>query len=107
MKIERKDVKKIRVQHNKKLFWLIIVLMAILICLAIYIGSEKQKAGKECSKDEDCVPATCCHPQSCTTKEKAPKCEKMICSMECSGPLDCSAGSCGCVEGKCEITPNK
>lgn len=68
-----------------------------------FIIKDREKSEKECTKDSDCVPATCCHPDSCTIKEKAPDCKNIMCSMVCSGPLDCAAGYCGCVEGKCEV----
>jgi hypothetical protein len=29
----------------------------------------------------------------------------MMCTAVCAGPLDCGAGSCGCVDGKCSIIP--
>jgi len=28
-----------------------------------------------------------------------------MCTMSCEGPIDCGAGSCGCVEGKCRVIP--
>ena len=29
----------------------------------------------------------------------------LMCTMVCSGPLDCGAGSCGCVNGRCSVVP--
>jgi hypothetical protein len=55
-----------------------------------------------CTRDEDCVPARCCHPTSCTNTENKGVCNEM-CTMNCAGPLDCGAGSCGCVHGTCSI----
>lgn len=28
-----------------------------------------------------------------------------MCTMSCEGPLDCGAGSCGCVNGTCSVVP--
>jgi hypothetical protein len=56
----------------------------------------------ECSRDADCVPAECCHPSSCTAAVAEHPCN-LMCTMSCEGPLDCGAGSCGCVNGKCSV----
>jgi hypothetical protein len=109
--IRKKGLDKIKIQHNKKLFWIIIALIILLIVLIILIIKNKNSNDKdysgECRIDSDCVPGGCCHPNICVSKENAPDCRDFICSMECSGPLDCMAGSCGCVNGKCQIMPNK
>jgi len=110
MRIEKKDVKKIKLQHNKKLFWLIIVLMIILICLVLYIKSEKQKAEKECIKNEDCVKVqtTCCScnmggEEMCASRKNAseyiPNCPTE--NRLCSAMYNCKIDSCKCEEGKC------
>jgi len=58
---------------------------------------------RSCTTIEDCVPAQCCHPSSCTGKVAAPLCGNVMCTMSCEGPIDCGAGSCGCVDEKCGI----
>jgi len=60
-----------------------------------------------CIIDQDCVPAKCCHPSSCTNRAAAAalSCENKLCTMSCEGPIDCGAGSCGCVNGKCAVVP--
>ena len=60
---------------------------------------------RSCATVEDCVPAQCCHPTSYTGTATAPHCGNVMCTMSCEGPIDCGAGSCGCVEGKCTIVP--
>lgn len=56
----------------------------------------------ECSHGADCVPAECCHPSSCTAAvAKHPG--NLMCTMSCEGPLDCGAGSCGWMNGKCSV----
>ena len=117
MKIVRKNRRGIRIEHNKKLFW-IIILLIILLILVIFsiVRNNKEKAvsqnsqnpNPECSANEDCVPNKCCHATECVLAESllAPVCKDTICSMVCSGPLDCGAGSCGCVKGKCLVVPS-
>lgn len=58
----------------------------------------------ECTRDEDCVPAECCHPSGCTAVAAKRACN-LMCTASCEGPLDCGAGSCGCVKGKCSVVP--
>lgn len=61
----------------------------------------------ECRNDKDCSPVCGCHPNSCVLVNTKPDCKEMLCSMECSGPLDCGAGYCGCVNGKCNVVASK
>ncbi len=112
MKIKRKKRSGIKIEYNKKLFWVIIFLIAIFIILVYLIAKNKESESEknlnsECTTDKDCIPATCCHPESCVTIEKVPDCDRVICSMVCSGPLDCGAGSCGCVDGRCTVMSNR
>jgi len=60
---------------------------------------------QSCMTDDDCVPAQCCHPTSCTNKANKGVCN-LQCTMSCEGPIDCGAGSCGCVNGKCSVVPS-
>ena len=57
---------------------------------------------QSCMTDDDCVPAQCCHPTSCSNKANKGVCN-LLCTMSCEGPIDCGAGSCGCVNGKCSV----
>jgi hypothetical protein len=64
------------------------------------LGEENNET---CKLDSDCVPASCCHPSSCTTKDKAPECKKILCTQVCApNSFDCGQGSCACVNNKCE-----
>ncbi len=56
-----------------------------------------------CDTGSDCVPAQCCHPSACINKDYAPDCSAVSCTASCEGPLDCGAGSCGCVNGVCVV----
>lgn len=58
-----------------------------------------------CTEDSHCVPAQCCHPTSCINYLYKQPCTDVVCTLECSGPLDCGAGHCGCVDGKCQVIP--
>jgi len=57
-----------------------------------------------CTTDDDCVPAQCCHPTSCINRASKGVCN-LLCTQNCQGPLDCGAGSCGCVNGRCSVAP--
>jgi hypothetical protein len=59
----------------------------------------------QCNAYADCVPAQCCHPTSCINKVAQKSCDGIACTMMCGGPLDCGAGSCGCVQGQCRVVP--
>jgi hypothetical protein len=58
-----------------------------------------------CVVYDDCVPAQCCHPASCINKVAQKDCTGIACTMSCEGPLDCGAGTCGCVQGTCSVVP--
>ena len=56
----------------------------------------------ECTSAADCVPAECCHASTCIPETQKKVCN-LMCTANCAGPLDCGAGSCGCVKGKCAV----
>jgi hypothetical protein len=65
-----------------------------------------QPAGQTiCQNDSDCVPAECCHPASCINTAYKNVCG-LLCTQECSGPLDCGAGSCRCINNRCAVAPS-
>lgn len=109
--IRKKEIKKIKIIHNKKLFWIIILLL-ILLGFLIYFMVHNNKTSianeSECSIDADCVPVCGCHPDRCITKLERSECGPVtFCTQVCSGPLDCGAGICGCVNNKCKIVPGE
>jgi len=54
-----------------------------------------------CTRDEDCVPAQCCHAAQCVERSRTASCQDVMCTMECrAGTLDCG-GHCACREGHC------
>ena len=99
---------KIKFTHNKKLLWIILFLIILFIVLIIFLVNNKKQASSigGCQIDSDCVPSTCCHPEQCVIKEDVPDCGVLFCSQVCLGPLDCGAGSCACVNNKCDIRSN-
>ncbi len=56
-----------------------------------------------CETDSDCVGATCCHPNAVVNREYAPDCSAVLCTLECSGPLDCGCGRPACENNRCTI----
>lgn len=73
--------------------------------VAATMAPETPAGSAACTAYDDCVPAQCCHPSDCTGTASAPSCEGTVCTMNCEGPLDCGAGSCGCVDGTCAVIP--
>ena len=54
-----------------------------------------------CTSDADCVPAGCCHADTCVAASDAPECKDVMCTADCrAGTLDCGGG-CLCQEGRC------
>ena len=79
---------------------ILIVLSAINLYFKFRVTEEKDV---ECVFDKDCVPAGCCHPNTCTGIDKAPECDGISCTMNCEPEtLDCNQGACLCVENKCQ-----
>lgn len=73
-------------------------LFFLISCTTSEIPPEKQ-----CSVDEDCVPAECCHPTDVVNKNYAPDCAGIFCTMDCQGgTLDCQQGEIKCLQGECQ-----
>jgi len=109
MKISRKKgVKKFKITHNKKLLWVIIILLIVLGLMIIQIlRLEKNQiipANLSCSSDNDCVASSCCHANSCVNTNYSPNCIGIRFTLECAkGTLDCGQASCVCINKKCQI----
>jgi hypothetical protein len=59
-----------------------------------------------CKVDADCVPAACCHPAACTSRDKAPACADIGCTADCRpATIDCGGG-CACIDGVCAARLN-
>lgn len=72
--------------------------------LTITLSPSPNGDPARCTSDSECVPAQCCHPTSCINYRYKMPCTE-ACTLECSGPLDCGAGHCGCVDGRCRVIP--
>ena len=79
----------------------VFILIFIVVLAAVIFFIQTVGNGVECKSDSDCIASSCCHPDSCVAKDKAPKCD-MFCTEECRpGTMDCNQGSCICQNGKC------
>lgn len=82
----------------------ILCLVLSLFLISLLIGC----APVECSADEDCVKAACCHAKDAVSKENAPDCAGVLCTMDCvPETTDCGQGEIKCIEGSCEAVINK
>lgn len=58
-----------------------------------------------CSTDADCGPSDPCHAHACVAREKA---RARAADTFCTELMDCAstdANRCGCVEGRCTLSP--
>lgn len=76
-----------------------LVIATVLFALSLF---KREEDTKYCQADEDCVPATCCHPDDCVNLANRPDCEGIMCTMECApNTMDCGQGYCACVDNEC------
>ncbi|VVB77685.1 Uncharacterised protein [uncultured archaeon] len=94
--------------ETKKVILTIVIVVLIIIILVTVAGMIyfQTNTVRLCSQDSDCTGKQCCHPNSCINKNYKEPCN-LLCTNVCEGPLDCSAGSCGCVNGKCSVIKSK
>jgi len=79
----------------------------LLIFFFITKNNNVNENDTRCKVDTDCFPISCCHAQSCVIRELKPDCNGVFCTEECSGPLDCGRGYCGCINDKCSVITNE
>jgi hypothetical protein len=74
-------------------------------CKAVKAGdADISNSQTYCEKDEDCMPAQCCHPNSCVNKLSV-NCTGILCTEECrAGTMDCGCGSCICKNNRCVVS---
>lgn len=82
----------------------IIIVVVLSFLLVLCTGCMEDVDPAACRNDSDCVPAQCCHPTSCINEDYKGPCTE-LCTAVCEGPIDCGAGRCGCVEGRCRVIP--
>lgn len=75
----------------------------MLLACFLLVACTSVPIEKQCSLDSDCVKAECCHATDVINKDYGPDCTAILCSQECSGPLDCGEGVPACVRGECVI----
>lgn len=86
---------------NKNNFFGVCVLFVILFVVSGCVVKPPAVVSGFCSSDADCVPDACCHAVGCVSKDQAPQCDDVFCTMECrEGTLDCG-GYCTCENNKC------
>jgi len=112
VKIEKsKDVGRIRISHNKKLFFAII-LLAVLIVILLVIIRIKERQEAACKIDNDCVKqrVTCCPcnmggREECMTKGEAKLQEEELKECQeglmCIAVYNCQNTECKCKQGNC------
>ena len=85
---------------KKRDFILILVGVVVLAILVIFLLNKGEV--------KECVPASCCHADSCVLEENAPNCSGRICTMDCRPEtMDCGQGYCEFVKGSCEVIWNE
>lgn len=89
----------------KKLVLFKIIVIVILLVVLITVFFLIKKDNIECKDDKDCFASSCCHSNSCVGIKYKPNCDGIFCTMECEiDTLDCGQKSCGCNNGKCEVS---
>ena len=78
------------------------MMMGLLVIAGMFLISCTP-AVEQCSVDDDCVPAQCCHPTGAVNKANAPDCRGVFCTAVCEGPLDCGQGEIKCVSNRCVV----
>jgi len=79
-----------------------IIIVGLFLVFILGCNDNPLELSDRCFADSDCVPASCCHPDSCVVKDKSSNCEASICTMDCKpNTLDCNQGSCTCENSKC------
>lgn len=89
-------------------FVIIGILLAVGVASVYFLTNKDAIVSTEtCHTDSDCVPATCCHADSCVLESQKPDCSEIFCTLNCEpGTLDCAQGSCECINSKCEAVLN-
>ena len=81
-------------------------ILFVILVFILLVGCSSSE--KQCVKNSDCVPKTCCHAKEAVSSKLGPDCTGMICTAECvSGTIDCGQGSVQCVSGECKVVLKK
>lgn len=113
---------RIKITHNKTLFYIMIVVAMLLIIVLILMSFYSSKnsgnspASNSCSSDADCmkISSTCCPCNDggkdvCVSRENATiiknnleKCDTA--NLICAAIYNCNSNQCSCIEGKCQFS---
>ncbi len=83
-------------------------MMLVMVILAVILMVIScTPAAQQCSTDQDCVPAQCCHATGAVNKANAPDCSGILCTMSCEpDSIDCGQGEIKCVSDRCAVVMN-
>ncbi len=104
--------KRVKIEHNKKLFGVFIFLLILLGILIKVIFIDETSINEECKVDSDCikVQTTCCSckmggEEICVIKEKEQEYLDKLneCSDDifCAAVYNCEISSCVCINNQC------
>jgi len=115
--IRKKSVKKFKIEHNRKLFWIIILLLVLFGFLIWIIVKDREEvvdivSGDICMSDNDCVKVqtTCCSckmggEEKCVFKSREQEYSDKLneCSKDlfCAAVYNCKISSCKCINNQC------
>lgn len=87
---------------GKKMDKIKLVFVMLIIIFSVFLFSCTP-AEKECTVDDECVPATCCHPTDAVNKENGLDCSGRMCTSVCQPEtIDCGQGEIKCISGECK-----
>jgi hypothetical protein len=76
----------------------------VIVVVLLVVGFFWFVSNWESEEDLVCVPASCCHADSCVLESETPDCDGTICTMNCEpGTMDCGQGHCEYIDGECEV----
>lgn len=87
---------------------IIVIVVLLIVGFFWFVGIFNGDSLKDEIVREKCVPDSCCHASKCVWEGEAPNCSRSFCTMSCEPEtMDCGAGKCGIVDGKCEVVWNE
>ena len=94
--------------HKKTTIGITIFIVLLVIFIIVYqLNGRDIEPRKQCSSDQDCVPATCCHPTDAVNREFAPNCHGVFCTEVCEpNTIDCGQGEIKCIDNICQAVLN-
>lgn len=91
-------------EENKMKKLLIVLISLSLLLLSSCNSTMIIPDEKQCTSDDQCVAATCCHASEAVNSANAPNCQGILCTAVCEpGTLDCGQGELKCLNGGCTV----